>query len=97
MKNAITIAFREYGENIRTKGFWISILIVPIILSISLVVPKVLSEKAIPTRNFVLVDPDKVLESQIRTAVEEDYRNQIAKSLKDYLKKNVAPESMESH
>lgn len=96
MKNAITIAFREYGENIRTKGFWISILIVPIILSISLVVPKVLSEKAIPTRNFVLVDPDKVLESQIRTAVEEDYRNQIAKSLKDYLKKNAAPESMES-
>ena len=32
MRNALMVAAREYAENARTKGFWIGILMVPVLL-----------------------------------------------------------------
>ena len=32
MRNAFLVAAREYGENARTKGFWVNLLMFPILL-----------------------------------------------------------------
>ncbi len=56
MRNAFLVAGREYGENARTKGFWVNLLMFPILLVVSVKVPEFLQEKAKPVRNYVLVD-----------------------------------------
>ena len=48
MRNAFLVASREYGENARTKGFWISLLMFPVLLVMSVKVPEFLQEKAKP-------------------------------------------------
>jgi len=55
MKYALLVAIREYIENAKTKGFWIGIMIFPVMILIAIQVPRYL-EKATPTRHFVLVD-----------------------------------------
>jgi len=55
MKYALLVAIREYIENAKTKGFWIGIMIFPVMILIAIQVPRYL-EKATPTRYFVLVD-----------------------------------------
>jgi len=55
MKYIWLVALREYAENAKTKGFWISLLLFPILIVASIEVSKAL-EKATPTRYFVLVD-----------------------------------------
>mgnify|MGYP003694120375 CR=1 FL=1 len=42
------VATREYAENAKTKGFWIGILIFPLLLMVSMKLPKFLEEKALP-------------------------------------------------
>lgn len=55
MKYAVLVAIREYIENAKTKGFWIGIMIFPVMILVAIQVPRYL-EKATPTRHFVLVD-----------------------------------------
>lgn len=49
------VAEREYTENLRTKAFWIGIFIFPIILVISIVVPRLL-ERTKDVRRYAIVD-----------------------------------------
>jgi len=56
MRSAFLVAFREYTENIRTRGFWISILVLPVILLLSVRVPVWLQKHGTPSQHFVLVD-----------------------------------------
>ena len=55
MRAAFLVALREYAENAKTKGFWIGIFMLPLLLTASIFFQEKL-EKATPTRNFVLVD-----------------------------------------
>ncbi len=55
MKYSLLVAIREYVENAKTKGFWIGIMIFPIMILIGIQVPRYL-DKATPTRHFILVD-----------------------------------------
>ncbi len=50
---AMLVAQREWLENVRTKGFWIGILIFPLILAAVTIVPRFLES---PTRQFAVVD-----------------------------------------
>jgi ABC-2 type transport system permease protein len=56
------IALREYIENVKTKGFWIGILVFPLLLLMMIEIPKYLEEKGIPTRHVVIIDrsPDNL-------------------------------------
>jgi len=87
MSNALHIATREYAENARTKGFWINMLMFPIILLLSVKVPKLLEEKAKPIRQFALVDQSGELGDIVRDAVERDYARLVMEKLGTYGKK----------
>ena len=48
MRNAFLVALREYVENAKTKGFWIGIFMLPIVLFLSVQVPMLLEKKGAP-------------------------------------------------
>ena len=52
------VAQREYLENVKTKGFWIGILLFPVMIWLMVEVPKFLEEKGIPTRHVAIVSRD---------------------------------------
>jgi len=56
MRCAWLVAWREFVENVKTKGFWLGICLFPAILVFAGAVPLFLARKAVPTRHFVLVD-----------------------------------------
>ena len=50
MMQIYRVALREYLENIKTKGFWIGILIFPLLLWMMIEIPQFLQERGIPTQ-----------------------------------------------
>ena len=56
MRRAWRVAVREYLENAKTKGFWIGIILFPVMILVFSQVPQFLEDKATPTRTFILVD-----------------------------------------
>jgi ABC-2 type transport system permease protein len=55
MRRPWLIAQREFLENVRTKSFWIGIFVIPLILTLSVVLPAVL-EKTRKPRQFAVLD-----------------------------------------
>ena len=58
MMRIYRVAQREYLENVKTKGFWIGILLFPVMIWLMVEVPKFLEEKGIPTRHVAIVSRD---------------------------------------
>ena len=77
MKFAFLVALREYAENAKTTGFWLGILLVPVIIFFSIQVPIWLETKGTPTRHFVLVDQSGTLASVIESRVERLHQRQV--------------------
>ncbi len=55
MNKTFLVAHREYLENVKTKGFWIGILVFPLILTLFIVVPELL-ERTKGARQFAVID-----------------------------------------
>jgi len=91
MKYALLVAWREYAENAKTRGFWVGLFLFPLILFLSLEVPIFLEQRATPVRRFILVDPSGVLAPAIEAALEKSYQRQVLAALKEYARKNAAP------
>jgi len=91
MKYALLVAWREYAESAKTKGFWISIFMLPVALFLSIQVPILLQEKATPTRYYVLVDQSGEYESILSSALERVYQTKVSEALNDYIRKNCQP------
>ncbi|MCX8229297.1 MAG: ABC transporter permease [Planctomycetota bacterium] len=89
MRNALLVASREYVDNARTKGFWIGILVLPIILVISVQVPRFLEKNATPTRNYILVDHSKNLESVVQKTMDDAYQLQVIEELATYASEHM--------
>lgn len=87
MRSAFLIAWREYSENAKTKGFWLGILLMPAILFMAAQVPLWLEQKATPTRHFVLVDPAGSLEPVITSSLERAHQSKVLQALRDYARK----------
>lgn len=66
MKYIWRVGWREFAENARTKGFWLGILLFPIIIVVASTVPVLLAAKGVSTRHFVLVDQDGSFAERIR-------------------------------
>ena len=85
MKRALLVAVREYIENVRTKGFWIGILMLPVILVMVGIVP-VLVESTRSAKLYAVVDESAlrgasgVLAAVDRLIDEQDFN----KLLRDY-------------
>src|SRR5690242_13482156 len=92
MKYALLVAWREYAESIKAKGFWISIFLMPIMLFLSIQAPIWLEQKATPVRYYVLVDQSKTLAPAIDSALEKNYQRRVLESLGDYSRRYHVPQ-----
>lgn len=55
MRRIFLVAQREYFENVKTKGFWIGIMVFPVLLTAMIAVPPLL-ERTRSARRFAVVD-----------------------------------------
>lgn len=69
MYRTLLIARREFLENVKTKGFWLGILLFPLIIVVSAALPAFLARKATPTRAFVVIDASGRYETLIADAI----------------------------
>ncbi|MBT3531033.1 MAG: ABC transporter permease [Gammaproteobacteria bacterium] len=81
------IAWREYMENVKTKGFWVGILIFPLIFTAMYFLQTTLSN-ATPTRYYILIDQSGKYEQAVETAIERDHQRRILQSFVSYLLDN---------
>ncbi len=90
MKYSLLVAWREYAENAKTKGFWLGIFLVPLIIFASVQVPMWLQKKGTPVRYYVLVDQSESLAPVIEARLNRTHQQQVLTELNDYTRKHVA-------
>ncbi|NOS68424.1 MAG: ABC transporter permease [Verrucomicrobia bacterium] len=93
MKYAFLVAWREYAENAKTRGFWLGMILVPTIMFFSSQVPIWLEKKGTPTRYYALVDQSGTLASVIESRLEKLHQRQVLSSIGEYAAKYVEPSS----
>jgi len=93
MKYAFLVAWREYVESTKAKGFWIGIFMMPLMLFLTIQVPILLEEKATPIRYFVLVDQSGTFAQAVDAALERSYQKQVVEALQHYASKYSKPGS----
>jgi ABC-2 type transport system permease protein len=71
MRLAFLVAWREYAENAKTRGFWISLFMFPLIILISVDVSVLLQTKGTPVRHYILVDQSGQFASVVETRLEK--------------------------
>ncbi len=91
MKYALLVAQREYAENAKTKGFWIGILLFPVLITAVMKIMPML-DKATPTRHFVVVDQSDSFTGVLDTALERMYAQDLFRALGAYGKKHMDPD-----
>ena len=91
MRYAFLVAWREYAENARTKGFWIGLFLLPVILFLSGYVPVLLERKGRPTRHFVLVDQSGQFEKTVQDALEKRHQRRVFDALREHAKQHTQP------
>ena len=88
MKYIYLVAWREFTENIKTKGFWIGICLFPTILFLSIQIPILLEKKGTPVRYYVLVDQSGNLAAVVESRLEWNYQWQMLNGLNEYARDN---------
>jgi len=84
MKMISLIAKREYAENVKTKGFWISVAIFPIIIG-GMIFLQALLQEATPTRYYLLIDQSGRYEAAVGTAIDREHQRRVLQSFVSYL------------
>lgn len=93
MRNALLVAAREYADNARTKGFWISILMVPVILVGAVFVMRWLDSDATPTRNYVVIDQSGEYDGAIQRRMDLRYAAGAFGDFQTWVQRNLKEES----
>jgi ABC-2 type transport system permease protein len=88
MKYALLIALREFAENAKTKGFWIGIFTLPVILGLSIGVSTKLAKQE-PSRYFVVVDKSGAFDRQIDHSIEWTHQRSVLQALAQYVQQNL--------
>ncbi len=88
------IAWREYLENVRTKGFWAGILLLPLMVTGVFLIQSTLSESA-PTRYYLLVDQSGQYRDTVESAVELEHQRRVLQSFMNYLLDNRKERDLE--
>lgn len=91
MRNALLIAWREFAENAKTRGFWFGILLFPMIWIIGAQVPAFLAKKGTPTRNFVLVDRTGRMSAVVEAALERDEQRRQGEAFREWASARLVP------
>jgi len=71
MRRIFLVAQREFLENIKTKGFWIGILIFPVLLTAMIAVPQLL-ERTRSSRRFAVVDQSGWILNAVEQRIEQN-------------------------
>jgi len=87
MRCAWLVAWREFVENVKTKGFWLGIFLFPTILVFAGSVPLLLARKAVPTRRFVLVDFSAKYGTVIREELARQWAGELAEALRSHARR----------
>ena len=93
MRCAFLIAWREFFESAKAKGFWISIFLMPITLFLTIQVPVWLDQKATPVRNFVLVDHSSNFAAVVESGLERAHQRRVLEALQGYAAKHANPQA----
>ncbi len=92
MRNALLVASREYAENARTKGFWIGILMLPVILVVAIQVTRWLENDATPTRYFTVVDQEGHYLEEIDRRLDLRYAGRVLGAFQSWTQSNFREE-----
>ncbi len=87
MRVICLIAMREYAENVKTKGFWIGILLLPVIL-ISLFFVSERLATSTPTRHYILIDQSGLYAEAVQTAIRREHQRRVLLEFVRYLQDN---------
>jgi len=88
MRYTLLIALREFGENAKTKGFWIGIFMLPLMLVIGFAVSNKLS-RAEPARYFVVVDQSGAFADSIEHSVEWAHQRSVLQALGQHVREHL--------
>jgi len=92
MRNALLVAAREYADNARTKGFWIGIMMVPVILVAFVFVTQWLAKEATPVRHYVLIDKTDRYAEAVRERMDLQYAALVATQFQAWVARNLKEE-----
>src|ERR1035438_10088126 len=84
MRFVFLVAWREYIENARTRGFWIGLFMFPVIIFLSLYVSILLEKKGAPVRHYILVDQSGHFAAVVETRLEHAHEKQVLAALNEY-------------
>ncbi|MBU2099011.1 MAG: hypothetical protein KKD00_09625, partial [Gammaproteobacteria bacterium] len=87
MRVTLLIASREYFENVKTKGFWIGVLLVPIVFFIIFHVSSRLAT-ATPTRYYLLIDQSGQYAESVEIAIRREHQRRVMQDFMRYLQEN---------
>lgn len=88
------VAKREYKHHARSKGFWLTMVAVPVVAVLAGLIPQWVQENK-PARAFLVVDQSGgAIEAAIDKAVLDDTEKRALSALKDYAADNLPPESV---
>jgi len=94
MRRILLVAVREFMENVRTKGFWLGVIVLPIMLVAAFEIPDILEERGSPTRYFILADRDGSFESVVDESLDRLQQWRLLQSLNEYASRWVDKEKM---
>lgn len=88
------VAAREYRHHARSKGFWLTMVIVPLVAVAAGLIPQWVQENK-PARAFAVVDQSGgAIAEAIDAAVNADTDRRRLAALKDYAAENIPPETL---
>jgi len=88
MRYTLLIALREFEENAKTKGFWIGLFTLPLIMAIGISVSGLLA-RAEPSRYFVVVDKSGAFAAPIEHSIAWAHQRSVLQALGGYARENL--------
>jgi len=87
MRIVALIAWREYLENIRTRGFWIGVLLIPV-LFVGIYFIQTTLAASTPTRYYLLLDQSNKYRGAVQAAIDLEHQRRTLREFVDYLLTN---------
>lgn len=94
MKMIWIISMREYVENVKTKGFWIGILLFPMILTGVVFFQSILNNSA-PTRHYILIDQSGKYAEAVEAAIRQEQQRRVLQDFAAYVVANRRESDLE--
>jgi len=83
MRQIYLMARREYLSYVATWGFWLSIAMVPVFMSVGIFAP-MLAERAAPTRYYAVITDEPALEAELAMRIDRGRRNELRAAVRGF-------------